>query len=181
MQRIATALAALTLCAAASAQTVTITEPWVRGTTPQQKASGLFMHIEARQDVRLVAGSSPVAGAVEIHEMVMRDNVMQMRELPQGLPIAKDQTLELKPGSYHVMLMQLKQQLKPGETVPVTLTFEHQADATRFTQEIAAPVKALANKGHAHDPGKHEHGKQNGHGNGNGGDHGGSKQHGQHH
>ena len=60
MKRLAISLFALALCAAASAQ-VTITEPWVRGTVPQQKASGLFMRIDAEQHVRLLGGSSPVA------------------------------------------------------------------------------------------------------------------------
>ena len=75
MKHLATALSALIFCAAASAQ-VTITDPWVRGTVPQQKASGLFMQIDAAQDVRLIGGSSPVAGVVEVHEMAMEGDVM---------------------------------------------------------------------------------------------------------
>ena len=142
MKHLATALSALIFCAAASAQ-VTITDPWVRGTVPQQKASGLFMQIDAAQDVRLIGGSSPVAGVVEVHEMAMEGDVMKMRALSHGLEIAKGRTMALKPSGYHVMLMELKQQLKGGDTVPVTLTFEDIASKKQFTQEVKAPVTAL--------------------------------------
>lgn len=142
MKRIAFALASLSLAAAAHAQ-VTLTDPWVRATVPQQKATGLFMHIDATQDVRLVSGQSPVAGVVEIHEMVMDGDVMKMRHLPAGLEIAKGRTMSLKPGSYHVMLMDLKQQIKGGEPVPVTLTFEDIDSKKRFTREVKATVAPL--------------------------------------
>ena len=156
MKHLATALSALIFCAAASAQ-VTITDPWVRGTVPQQKASGLFMQIDAAQDVRLIGGSSPVAGVVEIHEMVMENDVMKMREIPGGLEIAKGRTMSLKPGGYHVMLMDLKQQIKGGDTVPVTLTFEEIGSKKRFTQEVKAPVTALGAGNAA--PAAMQHGK----------------------
>lgn len=142
MKRIAFALASLSLAAAAHAQ-VTLTDPWVRATVPQQKATGLFMHIDATQDVRLVSGQSPVAGVVEIHEMVMDGDVMKMRHMPAGLEIAKGRTMSLKPGSYHVMLMELKQQIKGGDTVPVTLTFEDIDSKKRFTREVKATVAPL--------------------------------------
>ncbi|MFV0680247.1 copper chaperone PCu(A)C [Ottowia sp.] len=137
-------LLATTAAFAAQAQ-VTISEPWVRGTVPSQKATGAFMKIEAAQDVRLISATSPVAGVVEIHEMTMDGNVMKMRQLKDGLPIAKGQTAELKPGGHHVMLMDLKQQVKDGDQVPVTLTFENVADKKPFTQQITAPAKALGN------------------------------------
>ena len=143
MKRIAFALASLAIAAAAHAQ-VTVSDPWVRATVPQQKATGLFMQIDAAQDVKLITGQSPVAGVVEVHEMVMDGDVMKMRELKGGLEIAKGRTMSLKPGGYHVMLMDLKQQLKGGDTVPVTLTFEDIASKKRFTQEVKAPVAALA-------------------------------------
>ena len=141
MKRLAISLSALALCAAASAQ-VTITEPWVRGTVPQQKASGLFMRIDAEQHVRLLGGSSPVAGVVEIHEMVMDNNVMKMREVPGGLPLSAGKTVDLKPGGYHVMLMDLKGQVKDGEVVPVSLVFEGK-DGKKQTVEVKAPARPL--------------------------------------
>lgn len=156
MKRIAFALASLSLAAAAHAQ-VTVSDPWVRATVPQQKATGLFMHIDAAQDVKLVAGQSPVAGVVEIHEMVMENDVMKMREIPGGLEIAKGRTMSLKPGGYHVMLMELKQPLKTGEQVPLTLTFEDRAKGKTFTKEVKATVQSLAPQGMA-PAGGHAHG-----------------------
>ena len=140
MKRIAFALASLSLAAAAHAQ-VTVSDPWVRATVPQQKATGLFMHIDAAQDVKLVAGQSPVAGVVEIHEMVMENDVMKMREIPGGLEIAKGRTMSLKPGGYHVMLMDLKAPLAKGSTVPVTLTFKN-AQGAESKLELQVPVQA---------------------------------------
>ena len=135
--------AAATLSSMAAQAQVTVTEPWVRATVPAQKATGLFMKIEAAQDVRLLAASTPVAGVAEVHEMTMEGNDMKMRQLQAGLPIVKGQTAVLQPGGHHVMLMDLKQQVKAGDQVPVTLTFETVADKKSFTQSITAPVQAL--------------------------------------
>lgn len=123
------------------AQSVKVEEPWVRGTVATQKATGAFMRLTADKNARLVSASSPVAGVVEIHEMVMVDNVMKMRQVP-GLDLPAGRTTELKPGGYHVMLMDLKQPLKGGDVVPLTLVFEDEAKKP-FTQEIKAPVTAL--------------------------------------
>ena len=164
MKRIPFTLAALALCASAFAQEVAISAPWVRGTVPQQKATGLFMNIEAAQDVRLIGAATPVAGVVEIHEMkVDEQGVMRMRELSGGLPIAKGQTVELKPGGYHVMLMELKQPLKGGDTVPVTLTFEDTAAKKQFTRQIQAPVTELSQQPGAHGHDGHGHGHEGHH------------------
>jgi len=134
--------ALLTVTASAWAQTtVKVEDAWVRGTVSTQKASGAFMRITPSANTRLLSVSSPVAGVVEIHEMAMDNDVMRMRQVP-GLDLAAGRTLVLKPGGYHVMLMDLKQQLKAGESVPLTLVFEDEAKK-RFTQEVNAPVTAL--------------------------------------
>lgn len=125
----------------AQAQT-SVAEPWVRGTVPQQKATGLFANITSAKGGKLVSASSPVAGVVEIHEMSMEGSMMKMRALPAGLDLPAGKAVALKPGGYHVMLMDLKQQLKVGDTVPVTLVIEG-ADKARETIEVRAPVKAL--------------------------------------
>jgi periplasmic copper chaperone A len=125
----------------AYAQT-TVADAWVRGTVEQQKATGLFAQITSVAGGKLVSASSPVAGVVEIHEMKMEGNVMKMRAVP-GLDLPAGKAVMLKPGGYHVMLMDLKQPLKTGDLVPVTLVVEG-ADKKRETIEIKAPVKALA-------------------------------------
>jgi hypothetical protein len=121
---------------------VTVAEPWVRATVPQQKATGAFMQLTSVQDARLVGASSPVAGVVEVHEMAMDKDVMKMRAIA-GLDLPAGKSVELKPGGYHVMLMDLKQQVKEGDTVPVTLVIEGK-DKKRSTIEVKAPVKPLA-------------------------------------
>jgi copper(I)-binding protein len=136
------ALAALGLAAAASMAQTTVKEPWVRGTVPQQKATGAFMHITSAQGGKLVGAASPVAGVVEVHEMAMDGNVMKMRAVP-ALDLPAGKAVELKPGGYHVMLMDLKQPLQAGDTVPLTLTIEGK-DGKKETLEIKAPVKALS-------------------------------------
>ena len=102
-----------------------IKQPFARATPPGAKAAGVYMTIEnkGKEADRLVSASSPTAGVVQIHEMKMDGGMMQMREI-NGLDIKPGATVELKPGGYHVMLMDLKQPLKEGETVPLTLKFE---------------------------------------------------------
>jgi copper(I)-binding protein len=129
------------LVSQAIAQT-TVKEPWVRGTVAQQKATGMFAQITSASGGKLVSASSPVAGLVEIHEMVMDGNVMKMRELPKGLDLPAGKAVDLKPGGYHVMLMDLKQEMKAGETVAVTLVIEAK-DGKKETIELKVPVRAL--------------------------------------
>jgi len=138
------AAASLTLTASASAQ-VTVTDPWVRGTVAGQKATGAFMQLKSPADAALVAAASPVAKIVEIHEMKMEGGMMKMSAIEKlALPAGK--AVELKPGSYHVMLMDLVQPLKEGETVPLKLTFEDKA-GKKQTLEVKAQVKALTTGG----------------------------------
>ena len=101
---------------------VSVAEPWVRATIPAQKATGAFMQLKSDADARLVSVASPVAGVVEIHEMVMDKDVMKMNPV-SGLDLPAGQAVELKPGGYHVMLMDLKAPLKANTTVPLVLTF----------------------------------------------------------
>jgi periplasmic copper chaperone A len=131
-------LSALALSAQAQTKAV---DPWVRATVPQQKATGLFVQLTSTKGGQLVSASSPLAATVEIHEMRMDDGVMRMREVP-ALPLPAGQAVALKPGGYHLMLMGLKQQAKPGDTVPVTLVIEG-ADKQRETLQIQAPVRPL--------------------------------------
>ncbi|NJD35620.1 MAG: copper chaperone PCu(A)C [Betaproteobacteria bacterium] len=121
---------------------VTVKDPWVRATVSAQKATGAFMQITSVQDARLVEASSPVAGVVEVHEMTMEKDIMKMRAVT-ALDLPAGKTVELKPGGYHVMLMDLKQQMKEGDTVPLTLVVEGK-DKKRSTVEVKAPVKPLA-------------------------------------
>lgn len=135
--------AALFFTALPAIAQVTVVDPWVRGTVAQQKATGAFMLLKAEQNSRLLAVKSSVAGLVEIHEMAMEKDIMKMRALPNGLVLPAGKTVELKPGGYHIMLIDLKQQMREGEAVPLTLIVEgHDKKQTQI--EIKAPVKPLA-------------------------------------
>ena len=136
----------------ALAQT-TVKDPWVRGTVAQQKATGAFFQITATGGGTLVSAASPVAGVVEIHEMSMDGNTMKMRALPKGLDLPAGKTMELKPGGYHVMLMDLKAPLKAGESVDISLVVEGK-DGKKETIALKAPVKEL---GAAGGMGMHKH------------------------
>jgi copper(I)-binding protein len=142
MSVIAMLAATVTLFAGSAGAQVTVTEPWVRGVVESQKATGLFMKLASKDGGTLVAAASPLAGIVEIHEMKMDGNVMKMRAIA-GLDLPAGKVVELKPGSYHVMLMDLKRPLKNGETVPVTLTIEGK-DKLRQTVQVDAIVRDLA-------------------------------------
>ena len=146
--------AALLTAHAANAQ-VTVKDAWVRATVPQQKATGAFMQISAAKDTKLVSASSPVTPVVEVHEMAMQDNVMRMRQIP-ALDLPAGKTVELKPGGYHVMLLDLKQQVKEGDTVPLTLVFEGK-DGQRESVEVKAPVRALNASAQPAGHGSHKH------------------------
>lgn len=137
---LAAALLGAALVADASAQVV-VRNAWVRATVPQQTATGAFLQLTAEHDTRLVSVSSTVAPVAEVHEMALQDNVMRMRPVPAvDLPAGK--AVDLKPGGHHIMLMGLKQPVKAGETVPLTLVFEDRA-GKRQSVEVKAVVRAL--------------------------------------
>ena len=128
-------------CSASALAQVTVKEPWVRATVAKQTATGAFMQITAATDTKLVDVKSSAAGIAEIHEMKLENNVMKMRAVDEVvLPAGK--MVELKPGGYHVMLMDLKAQVKTGDTIPLTLVFEGK-DRKRETVELKVPARSL--------------------------------------
>jgi len=95
---------------------VTVEEPWIRATAPGQTVAGGYMSLRSAKPSALVEVSTPLTARAEIHEMSMEAGVMKMRAVPKiDLPAGK--TVELKPGGYHVMLMNLDRPLRDGETV----------------------------------------------------------------
>ena len=136
-------LAALAVFALNANAQVTVSGAWARATVPQQKATGAFLRMDAAQASRLVAVSSPAAARVEMHEMSMDGDVMKMREV-SGIDVPAGQAVELKPGAYHLMLMDLKKPIAAGEAVPLTLTFEAKGGGKkRQIVEIKAEARAL--------------------------------------
>lgn len=134
---------------------VKIDSAWARATVQGQKATGAFMTFTAPQTTRLVAVSTPVAGVAEIHEMKMDNGVMKMRALP-ALDLPANQAVELKPGSYHLMLMDLKAPLAKDGSVALTLTFKD-AKGVESRQQVTVPVSTGMPQGHMPGHGEHKH------------------------
>lgn len=134
--------AALTLVSATAAHAdVTVKEPWVRGTVASQKSTGAFMQLTTTEPVRLVEAKSGAAKIVEIHEMRMEGDRMMMKAVP-GIDVVPGQTLELRPGGFHVMLIDVVKPLNAGDKVPLTLVLEGK-DKKRTQVEVSAEVRAL--------------------------------------
>ena len=138
-------IAVCAIGAAASAPAwaqVHVKSAWVRGTVAAQKTSGAYMEISSARDASLVGAESPAAGTVEVHEMSMDKNVMRMRAVPR-LDLPAGRTVELKPGGYHMMLIDLKKPLRKGDSVPLRLKIENR-DKTVSTVEVRAEVRDAA-------------------------------------
>lgn len=130
---------------------------WARASVPGQQATGAFVRLTAQEPLQLVGVETTAAQDSEIHEMKMEGDVMRMRtidslELPQG------QTVELKPGGYHIMFQQLKAPLQEGTQVPVTLVFKD-AQGAQSRLHLQVPVHRMAPKANVHAiPHAHQHG-----------------------
>ncbi len=143
-------LIAALACGTVYAQTVEIRDAWARATVKGQTATGAFMKITARDDARLIGASSPAAGVTEVHEMKMEGDIMKMRAVQGGLDLPAGKTVELKPGGYHMMMMDLKAPLAKDGTVPLTLVFKD-AKGVESKMELKVPVAAGAPAGMAQD------------------------------
>lgn len=134
----------LAFAAFSHAQTtnIDIKDAWVRTSVQGQKATGAFMNITAKDGAKLVGVSSPVAGLGEVHEMKMEGDVMKMRAIP-ALDLPAGKTVALKPGGFHVMLMDLKTPLKKDSTIPLTLRFKD-AQGKESTLDLQVNVSTQA-------------------------------------
>ena len=148
-------LAAALASAPAWAQSaaVQVEGAWARASVQGQKGTGAFMRLTAKDGARLVRAESPAAGVAEVHEMKMDGDVMKMRAVP-ALDLPAGKTVELKPGGYHIMLLDLKAPLAKGSAVPLTLVFQD-AQGTESRLDLSLPVAAAAPggapaQGHSH-------------------------------
>lgn len=123
-------LAGAALAALAQPAPVTAERAWLRPTVQGQASTGGYLTLHATEALTLVGASTPVAAVTEVHEMKMEGDVMRMRQV-DGVPLAPGKPLELKPGGYHLMLMQLRTPLQPQARIPLTLVFRDAAGATR--------------------------------------------------
>jgi uncharacterized protein YcnI/copper(I)-binding protein len=137
---------------AAAAQRIgslVIETPWIRETPGGAKVAGGYAKItnNGKSVDRLIGGSLLAAKQVEVHEMAMVDSVMRMRRLEKGLEIKPGESIELKPGSYHLMFFELARPFKAGDTIKGTLVFEHAGEiAVEFKVN---PMGARSGGGHS--------------------------------
>lgn len=136
-----TALGCALTATGAAAQPAAVRDAWIRAPAPGQKVAAAYLELTSRGNTALVAVASPAAAAVELHNTTMERGVMKMRpvrriELPAG------KAVKFAPGGLHLMLVDLKRPLKPGDKVPLTLTVERADRASRSVFTIEAVVRA---------------------------------------
>lgn len=126
-----------------------IGHPWARATPPTAPSGGGFLTVTNTGTTvdRLVSASSPAAGQTQIHEMKMDGTIMRMREVENGLEIPPGATVALAPGGLHLMMMGLKDPLKQGTRVPLTLTFEK---AGKIDVELVVMALGASPDAHKH-------------------------------
>ena len=134
---------------------VKIADSWVRPTVAGQKATGAFMKITAKENSKLLGVSSPLAGVAEIHEMKMDKDVMKMSAI-SSLDLPAGKLVELKPGAYHVMLMDLKASVEKGAKVPLTLKFQD-AKGVKFQVDLVLDTHMPSTSAPATSGAPHQH------------------------
>jgi len=149
--------AALAVCVAFTAHAqVEVSDAWVRATGQGQKATGVFMNLTAKKATRLVGVKTDLTSTAEVHEMKMEQDVMKMQAV-KALDLPAGKTVSLKPGSYHVMLMDLKNPIKEDSQVVLTLLFED-TSGVKTQQEVQVAAKKMATVGKDKpQQGEHKH------------------------
>lgn len=104
---------------------IVIAHPWARPAAQGTKTSAAYLSLENKgaESDKLVSAASPVAGKTQIHQTTDEGGVMKMQEVAGGIELAPGATVALKPGGYHIMLLDLKQKLDEGRHILLTLTF----------------------------------------------------------
>jgi copper(I)-binding protein len=163
MRSMRTVLLTLGLCGLTHfslAQTVDVQGAWARASVPGQKATGAFMTLTSRDGATLVGAASAVAQLAEVHEMKLDGDVMKMRALPM-LELPAGKPVVLKPGSYHIMLQDLKAPLAKDSVIPLTLILRDSKGSESRVElkvpvQIAAPSAPSGPSGHMAE-GTHQH------------------------
>lgn len=150
------AAAAITLSMAALAEApLKVEGAWVRSTVPGQQGTAAFMKLTADRPLQLVGVSTPVAGTADLHEMKREGDLMMMRPVGK-LDLPPGRTVALTPSGYHLMLQDLKQPLRAGTTVPLTLVLRD-AKGVQTQLELKLPVASRAPAATAAPTDGHKH------------------------
>lgn len=150
-----TLVAPMANAADTKASSLVVSNPWSRETAPRAKTGAGYVVIAntGKTADRLLGGTTTAAERLEVHSVTTENGVMRMRPQKDGVEIPAGGKLELKPGGYHIMFIDLKAPLKAGETLPVTLEF---AKAGKVT--VSFDVQSLRGK-----PAPASHDNHNGH------------------
>ena len=141
-QALGLAVALVASTAWAQSAPVVVEGAWARASVAGQKATGAFMRLTAQENTQLVRVQSPAAAVAEVHEMKMENDVMKMRAV-SALDLPAGQAVELRPGGYHVMLMDLKAPLAVGSEVALTLVLRN-AQGVETSVPLTLPVALKA-------------------------------------
>ena len=127
-----------------------VSQAWSRATPKGAKVGGSYLTIENKGSApdKLIGASADVAGSIQVHEMSMTNGMMKMRPVEGGLAIEPGKTVKLAPGGYHLMMMDLKNPLKQGDKLPITLEFEKAGKV-----QVTFDVMGVGAQGPAADPG----------------------------
>jgi copper(I)-binding protein len=145
-------VAALALpLASTGAEGVKVANAWVRAPVPGQPTAAAYLDVTSDRNLAMVAAGSPAAGRVEMHSMTVDGGVMRMRALPR-IDLPAGQTVKLTPGGTHLMMLDLKQPMKPGDTVPLVLSLQPTGagQSSLTTVTVQAEVRAGAPAQHQH-------------------------------
>ncbi len=140
----------LAMSAAAADSGVSVSKAWSRATAPGQTSAGVWFSITSKQDAKLVAVSSPLAGKAQLHTMSHEQGMMKMSAI-ESITLPAGKAVELASGGDHVMLLDLKQPLQMGDHLPLSLSVQF-ADKSKVTVEVVAEVRSLTG-----ERGMHEH------------------------
>lgn len=129
----------LAVISAASAADISVRQGWSRATPKGGQVAAGYLTIDNHGSLpdRLLSVESPISRKTEIHEMIMQDGIMMMREVEGGLPVPADATLVLAPGGTHLMFVGLKEPLRENQQVPATLIFE-KAGRIEFSFDVGS-------------------------------------------
>ena len=155
---LAACLACATSVAAAADYTqgaITVGNPWARATPKGAPVAGGYLTItnKGKTADRLIGGASPAAGQIEVHEVVDVDGMAKTRPLANGIEIKPGKTVELKPGSFRILLLGLKEPFQLGQKVKGTLVFEKAGPIEivyNVEENPGAAVSGVAGAQHKH-------------------------------
>ncbi|MBW8191075.1 copper chaperone PCu(A)C [Neiella marina] len=145
IKRVASALLSLAMVPAIGCE-LTVEDAYVRAPIPGVPNTAAFLRINnsCSEPVSLIAGQASAAKSVELHTHIHEDGMMKMRQV-DAIIVAANDSVELKPGGYHLMMFEIDSALKDAKSTPILLTFSNGQQV-----EFVAPLQDLMSKHHHH-------------------------------